>query len=71
LAYNEEGAQKIKLAGERREELRTWPKSVTENAGAELLSVQEGREPSSWKPMPVSAPALTRSELAMMAKHTG
>jgi phage-related protein len=38
--------------GNSREELRSWPKSATEDIGAELLSIQEGREPSSWKPMP-------------------
>jgi phage-related protein len=44
--------KKLSWLGNSREELRSWPKSVTENAGGELLSIQEGREPSSWKPMP-------------------
>jgi phage-related protein len=44
--------KKLNWLGNSREELRTWPKSVTEDVGGELLSVQEAREPSSWKPMP-------------------
>ena len=42
----------LKWRGDSREELRTWSKSLREDAGAELLLVQEGKDPSDWKPMP-------------------
>jgi phage-related protein len=41
----------VSWLGDSLDELRTWPKSVTEEAGGELLAVQEGRDPSDWKPM--------------------
>jgi phage-related protein len=41
----------IEWLGDSIDELRTWPKSVTEEAGTELLAVQKGRDPSNWKPM--------------------
>lgn len=42
----------IRWLGDSLNELRTWPKSATEDAGQELLSVQRGRDPSDWKPLP-------------------
>ena len=41
----------VKWLGDSLGQLRTWPKSVTEEVGAELLAVQEGRVPSDWKSM--------------------
>lgn len=41
----------LRWLGSSLDELRNWPKSVTEEAGTELLSVQEGRDPSNWKAM--------------------
>ena len=42
----------ISWLGDTLNELRSWPKSVTEDMGQELLSVQRGRDPSDWKPLP-------------------
>ena len=42
----------VRWLGGSLDELRTWPKSVTEDAGQELWSVQRGRDPSDWKSLP-------------------
>lgn len=41
----------VRWLGNSLEELRTWSKSVTECVGSELLLLQEGKDPSDWKPM--------------------
>ncbi len=43
----------IKWLGNSLDELRSWPTAVTQDVGAELLAIQEGRDPSDWKPIPI------------------
>jgi phage-related protein len=51
VVRDEKGRKPLKWLGDSLVELRTWPKSATEDAGGELCAVQEEREPSDWKPM--------------------
>jgi phage-related protein len=44
--------KKIEWIGSSREDLRRFPKAARSKAGYELQAVQDGREPSDFKPMP-------------------
>jgi phage-related protein len=46
----------IEWIGSSREDLRRFPKAARNKAGYELQAVQEGREPSNFKPMPLIGP---------------
>ena len=43
---------KLTFAGSSRDDLRAFPDAARGKAGFELRRVQDGREPSDWKPMP-------------------
>lgn len=49
--------------GDSLEELKRWPKGVIQDAGAALLAVQDGREPSDWKPMTIIGPGVKEIRL--------
>jgi phage-related protein len=42
----------IYFVGGSREDLRDFPKSAKHEAGVDLMRLQNGLEPRSWKPMP-------------------
>lgn len=41
----------IEFLGDSRDQLRDFPDAARSRAGAELLAIQLGAEPSDWKPM--------------------
>ena len=43
---------RLDFAGNSKEALLLFPKSVVRAAGRQLNLIQNGREPSDWKPMP-------------------
>lgn len=43
--------RELRFIGRSRDDLRSFPPSVREMAGRQLLLLQQGHEPADWKPM--------------------
>lgn len=54
----EEGLKPVAWLGDSLEQLRSFSKIVRQQVGYELELVQDGLEPSDWKPMPTVGPGV-------------
>lgn len=48
----------IKFLGDSRRVMREFPDEARRHVGAQLYRVQEGKEPSDWKPFPAVEPGV-------------
>jgi phage-related protein len=55
--------------GDSRERVRFFPSLARREAGLELQSVQEGKDPSDWKPMPIVGPGVKEIRVHMEGEY--
>lgn len=61
--------RKIEWVKSSRRLLKAFPQEARYQAGSELLRVQEGKEPTDWKPMPSVGPGATEIRIHMPFEH--
>jgi len=58
----------LNFLGSRLDDLRNFPSEARRAAGFELRTVQNGIEPSDWKPMPVIGPGVNEIRIHVLGE---
>ena len=59
----------LRWVGSSRSDLRTFPRATRRIAGFQLRRVQQGLEPTDWKPMPSVGPGAREIRIHTAAEH--
>jgi phage-related protein len=58
----------LRFIGSSLDDLRNFPAEARQQAGFELFAVQEGRDPSDWKPMPAIGPGVREIRIHVLGE---